>query len=98
MGVERSIVRQSIESIGGDDGATDCLLTALGFRCLIRWKARQGKVSFKKYVKPWGLGHGPYVLGSRLFRYMYKGEVPYIFYVHSEPQWGRPTATALLCA
>lgn len=40
MGVGSSILRQSIESIGGDDGATDCLLTALGFRCLIRWKAR----------------------------------------------------------
>lgn len=48
-------------------------------------------MSFKKYVKPWGLGHGPFVVGSRLFTCTY-------LYVHCEPQLGKTKQLQLSCA
>lgn len=72
MGVKSSVLCQSIESIGGDDGATGVLLTTLGFSMLDKVR-RQGKL--QEVREALGPGARTFLFGSRLFTCI---EVQYI--------------------
>lgn len=64
MSVKSSVLCQSIESTGGDDGATGVLLTTLGVSMLDKVR-RQGKL--QEVREALGPGARTFLLGSRLF-------------------------------
>lgn len=78
MSVGSSVLCQSTESTGGDDGATGCCVDNVGVRCL-KGK-REGKLQeVREALGPWART----MCLARVYT-----SILYILDVHSEPQLG----------